>query len=227
MYTPTWRQINNYAIVLSNSSNTALPWKILLRVYTEYKRLVFPPVDRRDPCTPIDTLMEKTLWIANCLHISLLHAGGTSQKSVFLMSPAPTSNQKVRDNMYSYRTYDKLSPCRKLIANKEVRDAGSSLETDNQPNSIGNTFMKPDTFMKSNQLFQHTSSRISSRLHTRNLMRILILSSCILSSAPLDLFRSDCPTKSLCAFLIFSMHAMGPAALIGHDFISVTILHKE
>jgi len=38
------------------------------------------------------------------------------------MSSVPTTNQKVRDNIYPHLTYDKLSPRRKLIANKEVRD---------------------------------------------------------------------------------------------------------
>jgi len=79
------------------------------------------------------------------------------------------------------------------------------LEIDNQANNISNNFKKPDTFIKSNHLFQHTSSRISSRFHTFILIHILILSSCILSSPSWDLFRSDCPTQSLCAFLIFSM----------------------
>jgi hypothetical protein len=35
------------------------------------------------------------------------------------MSSDPTTNQKVRDNMYPHLTYDKLPPRRKLIANKD------------------------------------------------------------------------------------------------------------
>ena len=60
------------------------------------------------------------------------------------MSSASISNQQVRDNTYLHLTCDKLSPRRKLIANKEVCDAGSSLEVDNQPNNIRTTFMKPE-----------------------------------------------------------------------------------
>jgi hypothetical protein len=103
--------------------------------------------------------------------------------------------------MYPHLSYDKLSPRRKLIANKEVREAGSSLETDNQPNSISNTFMKPDTFMTSNHLFQHTSN-----LHIFIVMRILILSSCILSGPSWDVCAFQIPQKSLCVRFLFSPH---------------------
>jgi hypothetical protein len=217
--------MNNYAIVLSIARNTTLPWRILLLVYMQHKRLVFPPLDRRHPYTPTDRIMDKNLRIANRLHKWTSPCWKNLKEVCILTCSAPTSNQKLRD-MYPNLTYDKLSPLRKLIASKEVVTHDLPLEIDNQPNSTSNTFMKTDTFMKSNHLFQRTSSRISSRFHTFISLRILILSSCVLSSPSWDLFRSECSTKSLCAFLIFSMRATDPAALILHDFISVTKLHK-